>query len=292
MMGNLNKLLTFHKGYITTITGLPGSGKSDFVDQVTLQLAINADWKGAYYSPENKPTSLHISKLARKIIGKSWWGDGRISKDEINLAKDFLNDRIFWIKPENDFTLDTILKHVKQLVLRKGIDFFVIDAFNKLEHKYEQNETKYIGECLDKMAVFCEDTKTHLFLVAHPTKTPKQKNSNKFEVPNLYSISGSANFFNKTDNGICVYRDYEEEVTKIYVQKVKFSFWGEVGHCEFKYDLSSGRYNEYNGGALINMDKTAWIYGAKGIPAEITNSVKSQGKEDKGIVDFDGEVPF
>lgn len=280
MMGNLNKLLSFHKGYITTVTGLPGSGKSDFVDQLTLQLALNADWKGAFYSPENKPTSLHISKLARKLIGKGWWGDGRITKDEIGLAKDFLNDRFFWIRPENDFTLDTILKHVKQLVLRKGIDFFVIDAFNKLEHKYEQNETKYIGECLDKMAVFCEDTKTHLFLVAHPTKTPKQKNSNKFEVPNLYSISGSANFFNKTDNGICVYRDYEDEVTRIYIQKVKFSFWGEVGNCEFKYDLISGRYNEYNGGALHSEDKSPWVYNEKTKP----KSSKIEIPETDGII--------
>lgn len=260
MMGEFNKLITFHKGYITTVTGVPSHGKSAAVDQITLQLSLVNDWKGAFYSPENKPTSLHISNLSRKLIGKSWWGEGRISKQEIEFVKAFLNDRFFFIKPETDFTLDTILKHVKQLVLRKGIDFFVIDAWNKLEHKFRGDENKYIGESLDKLATFCELNNIHCFLVAHPRKMLKQKGTQKFEVPNLYDISGSANFYNKSDNGICVYRDYDEEVSRWYVQKVKFQHWGATGVCEFKYDMISSRYNEYGGGALISEDKFAWIH--------------------------------
>jgi len=261
MMSNLNKLLTFHKGYITTITGIPNQGKSDCLDQITLQLSLTADWKGAFYSPENKPTSLHITKLARKLIGKDWWGNNRITKEEIRLAKEYLDDRFFFIKPESNFTLDSILSHVRQLVLRKGIDYFVIDAWNKLEHKYGGDENKYIGESLDKLGVFCETNNVHLFLVAHPRKMMKDK-FGKYEVPNLYDISGSANFFNKSDNGICVYRDYDAEVSKWFVQKVKFSHWGSPGYCEFKYDLESGRFNELYGNTYT-MDKIPWIHGVK-----------------------------
>lgn len=277
MMDNFNRLIEFHKGYITTITGVPSHGKSDAVDQITLQLSLRNDWKGAFYSPENKPTSLHISKLARKLIGKSWWGENRINKNEIEIVKNYLNDKFFFIKPETDFTLDTILKHVKQLVLRKGIDFFVIDAWNKLEHKFIGDENKYIGESLDKLAVFCELNAVHCFLVAHPRKMLKQKGTQKFEVPNLYDISGSANFYNKSDNGICVYRDYDDEVSRWYVQKVKFSHWGQTGVCEFKYDLTSGRFNEYNGGAIVSEDKTPWIYN--------TETVKQKSADEpKGII--------
>lgn len=257
LMSSLNNLITFHKGYIYTITGLPGSGKSDWVDQVTLQLSITAGWKGAFYSPENKPTSLHITKMARKLIGKPWWGDGRITKDEIESVKAYLNDKFFFIRPENNFTLDTILKYVKVLKERKGIDFFVIDAWNKLEHKHGGNEHQYIGESLDKLATFCEMNSLAVFLVAHPTKMLKDKNGN-FEIPNLYSIAGSSNFFNKTDGGICVHR-FDDDTTKTYIQKVKFSHWGKTGFCEFKYDLESGRFNEYFGGALPSFDKNPWI---------------------------------
>lgn len=261
MMANLNKHIKFHKGYIYTFTGKPGDGKSDFVDQITLQLSLTADWKGAFYSPENKPTSLHVSKLARKLTGKSWWGENRINRDELGMVKSYLNDRFFFIKPESDFTLDSILREVKGLVLRKGIDFFVIDAWNKLEHKYNNNESKYIGESLDKLAVFCESNNVLCFLVAHPTKMQKDKYGN-FEIANLYSISGSSNFFNKTDGGFCVHRDFDNEKTIVYIQKVKFSHWGQTGMCEFKYDIESGRFNELDKD-LYNLDKTPWIHGVK-----------------------------
>jgi len=278
-MSNLNKLISFHKGYFTTITGVPSHGKSDALDQITLDLSITSDWKGAFYSPENKPTSLHISKLARKLIGKSWWGDNRITKAEIELVKGYLNDRFFFIKPEKDFTLDTILAHVKQLVLRKGIDFFVIDAWNKLEHKYGGDENAYIGQSLDKLAVFCELNAVHLFIVAHPRKMLKQKNTQRFEVPNLYDINGSANWFNKSDNGISIYRDFDSEVSQWYVQKVKFSHWGSTGMCEFKYDLESGRFNPYLGGSAV-YNNNPWIYNA--------NTQLHELNKTNGIITNDG----
>lgn len=243
-MTEFDELLKFTKGYITTVTGIPGHGKSDFVDQVAIKLFLRHKWRFAFYSPENKPTRLHFSKLARKMIGKQWFGVNRINTDELEIVKSELNSNFWFIKPEKDFTLDSILLSVKQLKKTRGIEAFVIDAWNKLEHKYTQSETKYIGESLDKIAVFCEENNVHCFLVAHPTKTAKKKDSPLYEVPNLYSIAGSANFYNKTDNGISVYRNFENNTTEVYVQKVKFSHWGKVGVCEFKYCLDSGRFKK------------------------------------------------
>lgn len=241
-MYEFDQKLRFVKGYITTITGVPGHGKSDFLDQLALRLNLVNGWKFAFYSPENKPTRLHFSKLARKIIGRNWFGSNRITLEELNKVKEYLNKKFWFVKPEKDFTLDSILNHVKRLKYTNGIDAFVIDAWNKLEHKYGQSETKYIGESLDKLANFCEENNVHCFLVAHPTKIQKNKDTNFYEVPNLYSISGSANFYNKTDNGITVYRNYPEKKTNVYIQKVKFSHWGEVGQVDFTYHLESGRY--------------------------------------------------
>lgn len=237
-----DELISFVRGYLTTITGIPGHGKSDFLDEIILRLLKQHGWKTAYYSPENRPTQLHFSKLARKILGKAFEGDGRMTPFELKAVKDYLNGKVWFIKPEKDFTLDSILSHAKQLKSRHGCDAFVIDAWNKLEHKYGQSETKYIGESLDKLGNFCELNHMHCFLVAHPTKIQKAKDTQKYNVPSLYDISGSANFFNKTDNGITVYRDFEENRTTVYVQKVKFSHWGQVGLCEFTYAGASGRY--------------------------------------------------
>lgn len=237
-----NFKLRFVKGYITTITGIPGHGKSDFLDYICLSLQRMAGWKGAFYSPENKPVQLHFSKMARKIIGKAWYGENKMTWEEVSSVANYLENEIWFIKPEKDFTLDSILSSVKQLKMRYGCDYFVIDAWNKLEHKYTESETKYIGESLDKIANFCEVENVHCFIVAHPTKMRKQKDSLIYDVPTLYDISGSANFYNKSDNGISVYRDFETGKTHVSVLKVKFSHWGETSGCEFDYDVLTGRY--------------------------------------------------
>lgn len=244
-MPDFDELIRFAKSYTTIITGVPGHGKSDFLDQIALKLTLKHNWKFAFYSPENRPTRLHFSKLARKLIGKKWFGQNRIDVDELEQCKLFLNGKFWFIKPPKDFSLDSILSSVKQLKKTKGVDAYVIDAWNKLEHKYTGSETKYIGESLDKINQFNEDNNVHCFLIAHPTKLGKNKESGIFEIPNLYNISGSANFYNKTDNGITVYRNYNTGKTEIYVQKVKFSHWGKVGACEFDYDLDSGRFVNY-----------------------------------------------
>lgn len=241
-MPDFDRLLRFAKGYTTIITGIPGHGKSDFLDQIAIKLTLRHNWKFAFYSPENRPTRLHFSKLARKLIGKKWFGHDRIDTDELEQCKLFLNGKFWFIKPPKDFSLDSILSSVKQLKRAKGIDCYVIDAWNKLEHKYTGSETKYIGESLDKINQFNEDNNLHCFLIAHPTKMGTNKDTGQYEIPNLFNISGSANFYNKTDNGISVYRNYNANKTEVYIQKVKFSHWGEIGICEFDYDLSGGRF--------------------------------------------------
>lgn len=250
---DFDELLKFHLGYITTITGIPSHGKSEVLDFIMTKLNINGGWKFGIYSPENYPLQLHFSKFAEKLIGKPFSGLGRMLPMELNLAKLHFEDNFFFIKPEQDFSLDNILDSVRKLIKRKGINAFVIDAWNKLDHQYSQNETQYISKCLDKISLFCEVNNVHCFLVAHPTKIQKDKTTGKFEVPNLYSISGSANFYNKTANGMTVYRDFETGKTHVYIQKVKFKHWGQIGSVEWFWNKQNGRYY------YVNEDNTNWL---------------------------------
>ena len=241
-MAEFDNYLRFQEGYLTTITGIPGHGKSEFLDFILCRLNISHDWKFALYSPENHPLELHFSKFAEKISGKPFEGNNRMSPLDLKQMIDYHSNNFFFINPENDFGLENILDSVRQLVRKKGIKGFVIDAWNKLDHKYTTNETKYISEQLDKIVRFCELNKVHCFLVAHPTKIRKDEKSGLYEIPNLYSISGSANFYNKTANGITVYRNYKEFTTEVYVQKVKFKHWGETGCVHLAWDKTNGRY--------------------------------------------------
>lgn len=241
-IAEFDKLLKFQPGYITTITGIPGHGKSEVLDFICSKLNFLHGWKFGLYSPENHPLELHFSKLAEKFIGKPFEGPNKMNHVELNQFKRYFNDNFFFIKPSEDFTLDNIIATVKALVRKKGIKGFVIDAWNKLDHQFTGNETQYISKQLDKLALFCETSGVHLFLVAHPTKIQKDKQTGFYEVPNLYSISGSANFYNKTSNGLSVYRNYGSHTTDVYIQKVKFKHWGMIGQVNWGWDRSTGRY--------------------------------------------------
>lgn len=246
------------KGYLTLITGVPSHGKSDWLDYILLMATIKHGWKGALYSPENRPLELHFSKMARKIIGKPWDDsqyEKRMNIEEVLQVQSYLSDKMFFIKPEKDFTLDNILESARKIQKRNGLDYIVIDAWNKLNHA--EIDTDSIGKTLDKLTNFLEVNNIHCFLVAHPTKMGIDTQTNKTRVPTLYDIKGSSTFYDKADNGITVYRDFENEETHIYVNKVKFDHWGAVNRSPaiFKYHIDSKRYYKKETGLKLD----SWI---------------------------------
>jgi len=244
-MAEIDTNIRFHQGYLTMITGIPGHGKSEFLDFLLCRLNLSDDnWKTAYFSPENHPLQLHFSKLAEKLIGKSFdkKSNNRLTPIDLRNAIDYCSENFYFINPEEDFSINSILKSVKELIKRKGIKAFVIDAWNKLDHKRgNKDKNDYISETLDIIIKFCERNLIHCFLVAHPTKMGKDKDG-KPEIPSLYNISDSAHFFNKTANGICVYRNFETGCVEIHIQKVKFKHWGQTSTVHLAWNKDNGRY--------------------------------------------------
>jgi twinkle protein len=105
-----------------------------------------------------------------------------------------------------------------------------------------ESETQYISKFLDKLANFARINGVLVFLVAHPRKMTNKKDAPAlFEIPTLYDISGSANFYNKADYGLTVYRNWSECVVTVIVQKVKFKHWGPGGSIDFCYNTVNGR---------------------------------------------------
>lgn len=252
---NFDKLCSFETKRLCIVTGIPASGKSEFIDEIAERLNIRYGWRFAYFSPENAPLEYHASKLIEKFTGKHFskqylgWG-------EYKHVKNHIENNFFFISPKEDFKLETILDRAKFLVRRKGIKALVIDPYNRLESEQgNRSETLYISQTLDKLTNFAQRNDILIILMAHPTKLPKNKDG-VIEVPTLYDISGSANFFNKADFGIVVHRDRINNTTEVHVQKVKFKHLGECGTAIFKYNLNNGRYVPYNGNNEVDWDNT------------------------------------
>lgn len=257
---NFDKYCSFETKRLCIVTGIPGSGKSEFIDEIAERLNMRYQWRFAYFSPENAPLAYHASKLIEKFTGKKF-DKKHLNPGEYRQVKEHLEQDFFFISPASDFKLDTILDKAKSLVRRKGIKALVIDPYNRLESQAtgRMSETLYISETLDKLTAFAQRYDLMIILMAHPTKLPKNKDG-KIEAPTLYDISGSANFFNKADFGIVVHRDRDNNIVEVHIQKVKFRHLGEPGLALFKYNINNGRYVPYNGGFAIDWDNSNHLH--------------------------------
>ena len=237
---NFDRIFSTYTGQFITVTGIPSSGKSDFVDQMVVGYNQKYAWKTAFASPENQPTYLHAHKLMRKV-----WQDmpsaEDIGTDSWNRGADHINDNFFFIDMDR-YTLDHVLKKGAELVKRKGIKCLVIDPFNKVRDVNCKTEdvNRYTMEYLTKIETFAKKYDVLVFIVAHPTKMYKDKEG-KIEEPSMYSIKGGGEWYDASYHGILVHRDYENKTFKAKVLKVKFQNLGEnQAEAHFKWESRSG----------------------------------------------------
>lgn len=239
--------LTFAPGQLTMVTGIPGHGKDEFINFVMANLVKHEDWSWGLCEFEEMPEQT-VTKLIEKFTGKSFDFriniNQRVSQDDFEYGVGMVDRYFSFIKTEDVQTdVDGILTKAAEMVKRYGIKGLRINPWNWLEHYRPANinETEYVSQELTKIVSFAKKYKVHVILIAHPTKIQKGKDG-KYEIPTLYSISGSANFFNKTHNGITIYRNYETGQVDVYIQKVKQSWLGKIGFCSFSYDTYTRQY--------------------------------------------------
>lgn len=234
--------LTLLPGQMTVVTGIPSHGKSEFMDALAVNMAYKG-WRFAMFSPENHPISFHAVKLAEKVMGCRL---KHAQRETFEKAKAWIMDRFWFVSPDKP-DLDTLLAITKQMVRRHGVNALLIDPWNEIEHTIPigMNETTYVSLCLTRIRMFARQHDLHVFIVAHPTKLQKTKEGT-YPVPTPYDISGSANWRNKADNCIAVWRDVLNEggASEIHIQKVRFRFLGKAGMVSLWWQPESGRYTD------------------------------------------------
>ena len=253
---NFDDIFSTYTGQFITVTGIPSSGKSDFVDQMVVGYNSNYGWKTAFASPENQPTYLHAHKLMRKV----WQGmptKADIGGDRWNQIADHCNDNYFHIDMER-YTLDSVLRKGAELVKRKGIKCLVIDPFNKIRDVGGSDDVnRYTMEYLQKIEIFAKKYDVLVFIVAHPTKMYKNKDG-QIEEPTMYSIKGGGEWYDASYHGILVHRNYDDNTVKAKVLKVKFQNLGtNQAEAHFKWEPKSGCFIPYEALSIAG-EKLPW----------------------------------
>jgi len=251
---NVDEFLTIAGSRLTVVTGIPNSGKSEFVDAITMNMSEKFGYKHGVFSPENGKEA-HTVKLVEKRVMQSAdpRNRRRMNEDTFLAGAEWVQQHYYFIFSdimEEPPTLEWILARGSDAVLRYGIKTLIIDPWNRIQkHLGNKSETDYVAEALAQILRFAANHDVHVFLVAHPAKQEPDRKSGLFPVPSLYSIAGSAHFVNMCDNGVVVHRKPgADNITEIHIKKVRFKHEGATGVAKMVYNIDTGRYHPHEDG--------------------------------------------
>jgi twinkle protein len=265
--GNINSVFKLMLGHLCVGTGIPSHGKSNFTEWLVLNYLLENDLKASFFSPEHQPMELHMSSFCQKIIGKNYFfgtpENPKCTKEEVLEFIEWSNEKLYLTSPNaGEFaTWDWLMEKFKEQLFNFGVNIFVIDAYNKLEHTGNKTERENISKVLSRLASFAQHNNVLIILIAHPTKMKKENGI--YEQPTLYDVSGSADFRNQTHDGFCIYRYFgENNYTQFKNLKTKYSFQGDIGGTvNYEYHIPSGRYyvDLPQTNNLLSIDKTILV---------------------------------
>lgn len=246
----LNNHYRLRLGDFTVVIGIPGHGKSAFVDDVMCRMVSNYGWDVAVASFEQTPQRDHRRHLREWYNGKY---EAHQTPEELDAADGWINRNFVFLVPgeDDDATLEWLLERLSVAVVRYGVKMVVVDPWNHMDHDRPQGmtETDYTNFALKQFIKFARKHQVHFMLVTHPRIMRKDDNG-RFPVPTLYDANGSSNFYNRATVGIVVHRIGEqgEQKTLIRVAKSKhYSETGEPGDLAVRFDPQTRKYDRWIG---------------------------------------------
>lgn len=236
-MESVDPYYTIMPGQLSVVTGLPGSGKSEFIDQIMVNIAMQKGWRFAIASFEN-PIAMHVAKLSEKVIGKPFFGDERMTEQEKDYATSFISEHFVFLQSRDGTpsTVQSIIDRTKQAIMRLGVRGLVIDPYNYLELTGD-SEHQAINRMLSDIILFAKSHEIHVWFVAHPSKQLPDSGP-----PVGQHISGSAAWFAKCDMGITIHRSKGSMDNELHVWKSRFKWVGQIGSTVLKYERQTGRF--------------------------------------------------
>lgn len=240
---SLDTIYTVAPGQLTVVTGYPSSGKSNWVDQIMVNLARDNDWKFAVCSFENQP-EIHISRLMEIYTKKRFFeGANRMTDEEKDHAFKWVTDHFLFIDSngEEPSTLESILERARVAVKRMGVRGLVIDPYNYIElDRTNTTETDAISQMLTRVQKFCKANDCHTWFIAHPSKI--QRSGVEQPRPDGMSISGSMAWWAKADCGVTIHR--QPDHVEVAVWKCRYRWVGTQGETSLIFQKTAGTYAE------------------------------------------------
>ena len=168
--------------------------------------------------------------------------------EELRNAMQWIDEHFYFIESKESVPdIDYILDASKKSVRKYGCHGIIIDPYNEVSatRKGNAREDEHIRDFISKCKRFARLHDVVMWVVAHPTKLPKN-NEGSYSPPTSYDISGASHWSNQSDVILTVHRDFETDITTVFTRKIREQdLYGQIGTAEFLYHKKKKTFVEY-----------------------------------------------
>lgn len=212
-------------GGLIILTGIPNSGKTDFLNCMMAHLMFQRQKRIAFFSFEKPIKAKHVREIARVALGVEDTASMDHTMKESEARE--VNSQIINYMTEHMVDFDTktrlpdsdyIIAMAERDMRKHGLDFLVIDPYvfiDMTEGGSRTTETEKVRLMLTKLQAWSRTRHVWTIVVAHPRIQYKDGHES-FPPLDIYSIAGSAQWANLADFLFTVRRMNKPEEGKVY----------------------------------------------------------------------------
>lgn len=215
------KALGFVLGEISIVSGLNGSGKSSWLNCISLN-AIQRGFKVAMFSGELMKEKVKVwlnqSAAGREFVKKVYGYDDfyYVPRDVTAKIDAWTKDKFFLYDNKYGRNWSRLLESIKELIKAKEINLLILDNLMTTDldcFNGDKNEKQ--SSFVNSLADLAKQTNTHIILVAHPRKS--------LTFLRREDIGGSGDITNLADNVYIIHRcnkDFEKRAPEFLGQDI------------------------------------------------------------------------
>jgi len=250
-----NEYYTMSLPGCTDWTGVPQSGKSEFLLEMLLNASLFHGWKHLLYVPDIGRKEVVISKLIHKLSGKTfdkrYINSNYITETDIEKHLQWVLDRFLIVTRKDTkkkITPYQFWDWAVQIKKEQGLHTATIDSWKDMKRYVGRDgeqimrDDLYLEDVLEYRNALSEEHNLHFHTIIHPLKTEKDANG-KRKPPHPYDLKGGTTWFDSGKCMITIHRtdgSFNEVVAHIY--KAKPETVAKQGECTFFYDFKLSRY--------------------------------------------------
>jgi archaellum biogenesis ATPase FlaH len=198
------KALGFILGEISIVSGLNGSGKSSWLNCITLN-AIQRGFKVAMFSGElmKEKVKVWLNQVAagREYVKKVYGYDDfyYVPKDVTEKIDAWTKDKIFLYDNKYGRNWSRLLESIRGVVEQRGVNLLILDNLMTLDlDAFGGDKNEKQSSFVNSLADLAKQANIHIILVAHPRKS--------MTFLRREDIGGSGDITNLADNVYIIHR--------------------------------------------------------------------------------------